>query len=42
MCNVKRQMGQFKLRLQPIVQFMTGESAAFQVDLEGARSNLLL
>ena len=41
MRHVKRQVRQFKLRLQPIIQFMTRTSSAFHIDFEGPRPNLL-
>jgi hypothetical protein len=42
MRDMKRQVRQFKFRLQPIVQFVAWISSALHVDFEGARPNLLL
>jgi len=42
MGDTNGQMDQFELCLEPVIQFMAGLAAAFQIDLESAGPNLFL
>jgi hypothetical protein len=41
MKDVQRQMSQFKLRLKPIIQFVSRSASSLEIDLKGTCANIV-